>query len=85
MTHLTYKYKYSLSKHRHKYMYEFTSENPEVGCDLADEAAANYHFQHGGYEAVWPIELRLYNEHDKALGTFLIQREVEPVFVSEQI
>lgn len=53
---------------------------------LVRNAAKDYHFNHGGWEySSWPIEFRLYDESGKVLGTFSVDRDIEPVFSARMI
>jgi hypothetical protein len=85
ITTMKIKYQYSLKDTNHNEVYHFESEIEAAGCDLADEAAEDYHYNHGGFESVWPIEFRLYDENGGELGTYLVERDVTPYFISEEI
>ena len=47
---------------------------------VAQEAAADYHRDHGGWEASWPVAFTLFNEDGDSLGDFEVERETVPEF-----
>lgn len=46
---------------------------------LAEDAAKDYHSNHDGWEASWPIKLALFKD-DICLGKFEVELEFEPSF-----
>jgi hypothetical protein len=61
-------------------------EDEYVLENLVRNAAKDYHHNHGGWEhSSWPIEIKLYDEDEKVLGTFSVDRDVEPVFFARKI
>lgn len=50
-------------------------------ADVAEECAEDFHSNHDGWEATWPLTLRLYASEDgREVGRFEIDREAQPVF-----
>lgn len=48
---------------------------------LAEEAAADFHIEHDGWESQWPLTITLYDgKEGAALGSFTVEREYEPTF-----
>lgn len=61
-------------------------EDEYVLESLVRNAAKDYHHNHGGWEhSSWPTEVRLYDENEKILGKFSVDRDVEPVFSARKI
>lgn len=53
---------------------------------LAEEAAADFHSEHDGWEGVWPRTITLYDGKDGAeLGQFTVERECEPSFNAQRL
>ena len=53
---------------------------------IAKEAANDWHYNHDGWEhSSWPVEFKLCDEKEKVLGTFSVDRDVEPVFSARKI
>lgn len=49
--------------------------------DLAVDAAEDYHSNHDGWEATWPLEIVLYeSENGVAVARFEVERETVPQF-----
>jgi hypothetical protein len=50
---------------------------------MIDEAAHDYHSNHDGWEARWPLTLALFaDEAGPELARFTVERDVEPVFTA---
>jgi len=78
------------------YRYELTSKhaaNWDRDCDsdadlefLAEEAAADFHSEHDGWESSWPLTITLYDgKEGPELGRFAVEREYEPLFSAQSI
>lgn len=46
---------------------------------IADELAADYHDNHDGWEASWPLELRIYSDGQE-VARFEVEKEIVPHF-----
>ncbi len=57
-------------------------EDPE---SVAELAAYDYHSRHDGWESGWPLDITLFTETEDCLGTFSVDRDVEPVFSARKI
>ncbi len=76
----------------HQYVYTVHGESFEDGLLvsscwgeedkewLAEDCAKNYHQHHDGWESSWPITIIVYRLDGTKLGTFDVDRDVEPVF-----
>lgn len=54
--------------------------------DLAELAADDYHSNHDGWEASWPIRFGISaTEHGPEMARFEVDRDVEPVFAASRI
>lgn len=52
---------------------------------IAKLCAENYHSEHDGWEAAWPLDITLYESEDgPAIATFEVNREAEPVFYARR-
>jgi hypothetical protein len=52
---------------------------------LAEEAAADFHSEHDGWERQWPLTITLYDgKEGAALGSFTVEREYEPSFSAQR-
>jgi hypothetical protein len=72
---------YFKTRQREYLFYE--SDSLEI---IAQDAAEDYHHNHDGWEhSSWPIEIHLYDENEKILGKFSVDRDVEPVFSARKI
>lgn len=47
---------------------------------IAEECAQDYHQNHDGWEAHWPVTFVMWDAQGKELGTCEVYRESEPVF-----
>lgn len=67
--------------------YSFTSnfDDDDIGW-LAEEAAADFHSHHDGWESNWDkgITFWLWTESGKLLGSCSVTREMEPRFHASQ-
>lgn len=79
------KYQYSIYTDKHGRRYDLESDIDEFGGDLFDAAAKDYHYNHNGWEAVWPIEFKLYDASGNIRLTALVEREVVPAFRTIQV
>lgn len=81
-------YFYNLPNYCGIYRYVFETvfdieDNPKM---VAEEAAKDYHYHHGGLEASWPLTFAIHNDKDgEELARFLVDREAEPVFVASKV
>lgn len=77
---------YSVNDDAGEYRFHIKYKLLSVKEDLDKEMAAkhcaeDFHSNHDGWEAVWPLNITLYeSEDDPAIATFEVEREVEPVF-----
>ncbi len=61
-------------------MDSFDAEN------LAQECAEDYHSNHDGWEASWPLTFALYASKDgPEVGRFEVEREMEPTFMASPV
>jgi|GEM_PF-1630723 len=61
-----------------------TSVNSDPS-DCAVEAAEDYHHNHDGWEANWPLEITLYSTEDgPAVHLFEVERETVPEFYAHK-
>jgi hypothetical protein len=52
---------------------------------LAEEAAADFHSEHDGWESTWPLTITLYDGKDgPELGRFTVEREYQPAFSAQR-
>lgn len=47
---------------------------------IAEDAAKNYHSEHGGWEVLWPVTFSIFDEAGVHLGDVEVEREYDPVF-----
>lgn len=47
---------------------------------VAEDAAKNYHSEHDGWEASWPVTFSIFDEAGAHLGDVEVEREYDPVF-----
>jgi len=52
---------------------------------IAQDCAKNYHDWHDGWEGSWPMDFRIVNKSGAALGTYSVDRETRPYFVTRGI
>lgn len=74
------------------FRYALTSElasDLDSGGDLewlAEEAAADFHSNHDGWEGAWPRTITLYgSKTGPELGRFTVDREYEPSFSAQPL
>ena len=53
-----------------------------AGRGAAEFAAEDYHSNHDGWEAEWPLTFAMYDPNDQLIGRYLVQREAVPEFVA---
>lgn len=47
----------------------------------AELAAEDYHSNHDGWEAAWPLDITIFDDGDPESGvTYTVYREAEPIF-----
>ena len=57
-----------------------------AGAYLAEEAAEDYHDNHDGWEATWPLIINLHEtENGQIIKSFDVDRETVPQFSSSEI
>ena len=67
-------------------LHEFVSGLDEEDSEyLAQNAAEDYHSNHDGWEASWPLEITLFREDETTIGVFDVDRDVEPVFIAREV
>ncbi|MGX1786876.1 hypothetical protein ACWIGM_09080 [Bosea sp. NPDC055332] len=62
--------------------FDFPDDQKLYGEDwvlVADELAEDYHGNHDGWEASWPLELRIYKDGSE-VARFNVHQEHQPVF-----
>jgi hypothetical protein len=47
---------------------------------LAEDAAADFHSEHDGWECTWPITFAIFSKDDVFIANVTVERDVEPVF-----
>lgn len=62
--------------------YLFIENNPWMDgiTEWAEKAAENYHSEHDGWEANWPLHIWLWHEDATAIGCYLVTLEAVPTF-----
>jgi hypothetical protein len=86
MSRYKYTYKYVVDSTDLEDSFEFSSNLPDGwGDTLAAEAAEDYHSNHDGWESSWPLEITVADIDGKVIGTFSVDRDVEPVFSAREI
>ena len=72
-----------------KYKYRVLGVDPDAiyvfdsnfgGFARAQDAAENYQYNHGGWEASWPLEFEILTADEEIIERYEIERESEPVF-----
>jgi hypothetical protein len=51
---------------------------------IVDELADDFHSNHDGWEASWPLQIRIY-ERGQEVARFEVEREYEPSFIAWEI
>lgn len=70
----------------YRFCVKYTPSASSIKDDLDKEMAANhcaedFHSNHDGWEAVWPLDITLYESEDgPSIAKFEVDREAEPVF-----
>jgi hypothetical protein len=73
--------KYFYSDEDEDTAFEFESHHTEENPDwIAEAAAEDYHDNHDGWEANWPLILTIWADDKRLLGKFEVERETTPVF-----
>lgn len=79
-------YEYSAGNHPHDHGDDCRFEFPKRQCIyhqewhlVATDLADDYHSNHDGWEASWPIEFRIYKDAE-CVWKGEVEREMEPVF-----
>lgn len=56
---------------------------PREQAQIAEKCADDYHANHDGWEASWPVMLAIYeSEYSPAIATFEVDREAVPEFTA---
>lgn len=77
---------YRCLTHSEESFYEFEPCHARYDRWMAQEAAGDYHANHDGWEATWPLEFSLHEtEGGPEIARFEVQREAEPVFYASAI
>ena len=82
MTDKSANFKYHVSEHDEDSQYELFSPHTGPG-DLgwvAEMAAEDYHSNHDGWEASWPLTFVITDMGGNRLGQCLVERETVPQF-----
>lgn len=54
--------------------------------DIAEDAAEDYHGNHDGWEATWPVVIHVYETEDgPEVARYEVERESEPVFTASPL
>jgi hypothetical protein len=51
---------------------------------VVDDLATDFHSNHDGWEASWPLEIRIYRDGQE-VARFEVEREYEPTFYSREL
>lgn len=51
---------------------------------IVDELADDFHSNHDGWEASWPLQIRVY-ERGQEVARFQVEREYEPSFIAWEL
>lgn len=77
---------YRCLTHSEKSFHELQTTQDGFDRWMAQEVAADYHSNHDGWEANWPLEFALHEtEGGPEMGRFEVEREAEPVFYASAI
>jgi len=52
---------------------------------LAEDAATDYHSNHDGWEASWPVQFAIFTDDGKLIGKYEVDRDYDPVFSAGEI
>jgi hypothetical protein len=52
---------------------------------VAEDAAQDYHQNHDGWEASWPLEITLLHLDGTLIGKFSVDRDYDPVFSARKL
>lgn len=82
-------YWYSANECSHRYAVEsiWDCENEVEHTCIAGDAADDYHSEHDGWEASWPIVFELFDAEDAAtpFARCEVDREYEPAFFATRL
>ena len=68
-----------------EHSYEFQSNWKRDNADwIAEDAADNFHSEHDGWEASWPMKLSIVFD-DGTIETFEVERETVPTFSAARV
>ena len=72
-------------EYRHSIKTSYNIDGSFGSACIAEQCAEDFHSEHDGWEAVWPLDITLYESEDgPAIATFEIERECEPVFYARR-
>jgi hypothetical protein len=71
---------YTLEPEFDDYMHIVSSTWDYEATDWAEKAAENYHDEHGGWEANWPLHIWLWNEDATLISRCFVTLEAVPTF-----
>lgn len=74
------KYKYAVEYALDDFYNIESNWNENQGEYLAEDCAEDYHSNHDGWEAYWPLTITLAREDETIIGTFSVEREHKPEF-----
>lgn len=52
---------------------------------LAEDAAEDYHKNNDGWDAHWPIQLRIMSDSGDEIGIFTVESEAQPSFYATRL
>ena len=77
---------YRCLTHCEESFFDFKTKEDDFDCWMARDAARDYHANHDGWEASWPLEFSLHEtEGGPEQARFEVRREAEPVFYAAAI
>lgn len=83
MTMADHNFAWSMGSDGHRERYEI--KHPARPADeVAEECARFFHANMDGWEARWPVEIRVYSNDGRTLGTFEVERDLDPVFIARE-
>lgn len=85
-----FRYKYSVYEADFDNSYDFKSlwdveESEYWTKSAAQDMAKDFHQNHDGWEYSWPLNLSIFRTDGSLVGTFEVDREMEPVFSARKI
>lgn len=78
-----YRYKYAVDEPDYFYTLESNWVLEELEY-IAEDCAEDYHSNHDGWEARWPLTFTIATEDETILGTFEVEREARPQFYASK-